>query len=102
MSEFRHKERKKVVAEITLSHVTEFAAEIGRELGQDEAMWLLNRGELAQEMWVHMMQAAEQYIKAALMKREFPRLCRGGSQTLRIPGVYLPLLPSFCRSPLPR
>ena len=67
MSEFRHKERKKVVAEITLSHVTEFAAEIGRELGQDEAMVLLNRGELAQEMWVHMMQAAEQYIKAALM-----------------------------------
>src|SRR5271157_4166991 len=39
---------------------------------------------------------------AFLMKREFPRLCRGGSQTLRIPGVYLPLLPSFCRSPLPR
>src|SRR5271157_5417284 len=37
-----------------------------------------------------------------LMKWEFPRLCRGGSQTLRIPGVYLPLLPSFCRSPLPR
>src|SRR5271157_4900734 len=36
------------------------------------------------------------------MKWEFPRLCRGGSQTLRIPGVYLPLLPSFCRSPLPR
>src|SRR5208337_2581742 len=39
---------------------------------------------------------------ASLMKWEFPRLCRGGSQTLRIPGVYLPLLPSFCRSPLPR
>src|SRR5271165_94906 len=31
----------------------------------------------------------------ALMKWELPRLCWGGSQTLRIPGVYLPLLPSF-------
>ena len=32
-------------------------------------------------------------------KKEIPRLCRGGSRTLRIPGVYLPLLLSFCRSP---
>ena len=31
----------------------------------------------------------------SLIRREFPRLCRGGSQTLRIPGVYLPLLLSF-------
>src|ERR1035437_5711129 len=28
------------------------------------------------------------------------RLCRGGSRTLRIPGVYLPLLLSLCRGPL--
>ena len=35
-----------------------------------------------------------------LMKWEFPRLCRGGSQTLRIPGVYLPLLPSFLPKPV--
>jgi hypothetical protein len=36
---------------------------------------------------------------SSLMKWEFPRLCRGGSQTLRIPGVYLPLLPSFLPKP---
>jgi len=35
-----------------------------------------------------------------LMKWEFPRLCRGGSQTLRIPGVYLPLVPSFLPKPV--
>jgi hypothetical protein len=35
-----------------------------------------------------------------LIKREFPRLCRGGSRTLRIPGVYLPLLPLLCRNRL--
>ena len=28
-------------------------------------------------------------------QREIPRLCRGGSRTLRIPGVYLALLLSF-------
>jgi len=39
-------------------------------------------------------------ILGSLMKWEFPRLCRGGSQTLRIPGVYLPLLPSFLPKPV--
>src|ERR1017187_7176511 len=43
---------------------------------------------------------ADDKENARLIKREFPRLCRGGSKTLRIPGVYLPLLFSFCRSPL--
>jgi len=38
--------------------------------------------------------------RSELMKWEFPRLCRGGSQTLRIPGVYLPLLPSFLPKPV--
>jgi len=33
---------------------------------------------------------------AVLIKREFPRLCRGGSQTLRIPGVFPRLLLWSC------
>jgi hypothetical protein len=69
MIEPADKTRKRVVAEITISHLTRFAAEIGRELGQNEAIGLLNRGELAYEMWVHMMQAAEQCIKAALVRQ---------------------------------
>ena len=39
-------------------------------------------------------------LSQKLMKWEFPRLCRGGSQTLRIPGVYLPLVPSFLPKPV--
>src|SRR5664279_1560920 len=51
------------------------------------------------------LQTAHSRLKEALrdgtlMKWEFPRLCRGGSQTLRIPGVYLPLLPSFLPKPV--
>jgi len=62
MMEPVHRTRKRAVAEIAVSHLTGFATEIGRELGQNEAIGLLNRGELAYEMWVHMMQAAEQCI----------------------------------------
>jgi hypothetical protein len=39
-------------------------------------------------------------IGVFLIKRESPRLCRGGSRTLRIPGVYLPLLLLLHRSRL--
>ena len=35
-----------------------------------------------------------------LIRREFPRLCRGGRQTLRIPGVFPRLLLWCCRSSL--
>jgi len=35
-----------------------------------------------------------------LINREFPRLCRGGSQTLRIPGAFPGLLLWLCRSSL--
>ncbi len=33
---------------------------------------------------------------AANTKWEFPRLCRGGSQTLRVPGVFHAQLLLFC------
>jgi hypothetical protein len=52
MMEPVHRTRKRVVAEITVSHLTGFAVEIGCELGQNEAIGLLNRGgELAYELW---------------------------------------------------
>lgn len=60
------KRREKVVAEITLAHLTEFAGEIGRKLDQDEAIAFLNQEGRAYEMWKRMMLAGEEYIKSAL------------------------------------
>lgn len=62
------KKRQKVVAEITVAHLTEFASEIDSELTQDEAIAFLNEEGRAYEMWKHMMRAGEEYIKSALQR----------------------------------
>jgi hypothetical protein len=63
------KRREKVVAEITVAHLTQFAAEAGRALSNEEALSFLNQHGRAYEMWKHMMLAGEEYIKAALQSR---------------------------------
>jgi hypothetical protein len=60
------KQREKVVAEITVAHLTEFASEIGRKLDPDEAVAFLNQNGRAYAMWQHMMRAGEDYIKSTL------------------------------------
>lgn len=57
------KKRERVVAEITLAHLTQFAREIGRTLNQEEAVAFLNQEGRAYDMWKHMMLAGEEYIK---------------------------------------
>lgn len=63
------KKREKVVAEITIAHLLQFAAEAGRTLSQDEAIGFLNQQGRAYEMWKHMMLAGEEYVKTALQSR---------------------------------
>jgi hypothetical protein len=63
------KKREKVVAEITVSHLTQVAGELGRPLTAEEAIAFLNQQGRAYEMWKHMMLAAEEYIKSALQSR---------------------------------
>ena len=63
------KQREKVVAEITMAHLTQFANESGRPLTNEEAMAFLNQQGRAYEMWKQMMHAAEEYIKTALHSR---------------------------------
>jgi len=63
------KNREKVVAEITVAHLAEFASEIGRALSHDEAVAFLNREGRAYEMWKHMMKAGEEYVKSALQEK---------------------------------
>ncbi len=63
------RKREKVVAEITAAHVSEFAAELGLSLSDEELTTFLNSEGRAYEMWKHMMHAAEEYVKSSLKER---------------------------------
>jgi len=58
--------REKVTAEITLAHVLHFAREAGTDMSTAEVAAFLNENGRAQDVWTHMMQAGEQYIKSSL------------------------------------
>jgi hypothetical protein len=66
------RQRDKIVAEISLVHLIQFANEIGRALSPEEAMVFLNEEERAYEMWKRMMGAGEDYIKLALCSNPRP------------------------------
>jgi hypothetical protein len=58
--------REKVTAEITLAHLQRFAAESGSEMSSAEVAAFLNQDGRAHDLWLHMMQAGEDYIKSIL------------------------------------
>lgn len=62
------KKREKVVAEITVAHLSHFASEIGRSLSPEDAMNFLNQNGRAYDMWKHMMKAGEDYIRTTLVQ----------------------------------
>jgi hypothetical protein len=67
MSELKKKcWREKVTAEITVTHLQQFAQEMGNNLSATEVAQFLNQNGLAQNVWMHMMQAGERYIKSNL------------------------------------
>ncbi|MDR3747399.1 MAG: hypothetical protein P4M04_04450 [Acidobacteriota bacterium] len=70
--------REKLTAEITLAHVLQFARESGRELSAAELASFLNENGRAQGIWMHMMQAAEQYIKSRLEASEVKQSSKVG------------------------
>lgn len=74
------KKRERVVAEITVAHLTQIARELGRTLNEEEALAFLNQGGRAYDMWKHMMLAGEEYIKTSLNS---PRLATVGRQVPR-------------------
>ena len=63
------KKREKVIAEITLAHLLEFAQEAGLNLGREEALAFFNQNGRAYAMWKQMMQAGETYIKETLKQQ---------------------------------
>jgi hypothetical protein len=61
--------REKVTAEITVAHMLQFARELGTNMDAAEVAEFLNEKGRAQGIWMHMMQAAEAYIKSNLERR---------------------------------
>lgn len=66
--------REKVTAEITLAHVLQFAREAGANMSPAEIAAFFNEKGRAQNVWTHMMQAGEAYIKSTLPAQNRPRL----------------------------
>ncbi len=60
------KDRERVIAEITLSHLIRLGTEEGCPVSRQQALAFLNQEGRAFEMWKHMMQAAEEFIASSL------------------------------------
>jgi hypothetical protein len=56
------KDRERVIAEITLSHLIRLGNEQGCPVSRQQALAFLNQEGRAFEMWKHMMQAVEDFI----------------------------------------
>jgi len=65
------KERERVIAEITLSHLMRLGNEQGCPVSREQALAFLNQEGRAFEMWKHMMQAAEDFIAGSLFQHSF-------------------------------
>jgi hypothetical protein len=61
--------REKVTAEITLAHLQHFADELGSHMSAAELAAFLNQDGRAHDMWLHMMQAGEDYMRSILERK---------------------------------
>ena len=59
--------RDKVIAEITVSHLMRLAIENGCSVSREQALVFFNRDDRAQEMWKHMMQAGLDFYRTQLI-----------------------------------
>jgi len=62
------KNRERVIAEITLSHLMRLGNEQGCHVSRGQALAFLNQEGRAFEMWKHMMKAAEEFIACSLLR----------------------------------
>jgi hypothetical protein len=62
------KDRDRVMAEITLSHLMRLADEHGCPVSRERALAFLNEQGRAFEMWKLMMQAGEEFIASSLLR----------------------------------
>ena len=78
--------REKVTAELTMAHVLQFAQGMGANMNAAEVGEFLNHNGTAQNLWIHMMQAGEQYVKSSLNTKgvELPAVNRPRTQAAMI------------------
>ena len=69
------------MAEITVIHVIQLAAEHGCPVTRDHALAFLNEDGRAYEMWMHMMRAGEDFIKRNLQQTKGQAVTPGVSET---------------------
>ena len=62
------KDRERVTAEVTLSHLMRLGNEQGCPVSREQALAFLNQEGRAFEMWKQMMQAAEDFIACSLLQ----------------------------------
>jgi len=62
------KDRERVIAEITLSHLMRLGNEQGCPVSREQALAFLNQEGWAFEMWKHMMRSAEDFIACSLLR----------------------------------
>jgi hypothetical protein len=60
------KDRKRVIAEITHSHLIWLGNEQGYPMSREQALAFINQEGRAFEMWMRMMHAAEDFIACSL------------------------------------
>jgi len=65
------RDRERVTAEITLSHLMRLGNEQGCPVSREQALAFFNQEGRAFEMWKHMMQAAEEFIAGSLFQNSF-------------------------------
>lgn len=70
------KDRDRVMAEITLSHLLRLANEHGCSISREQALVFLNQQGRAFEMWKQMMQAGEDFIARSLLGLRISPECR--------------------------
>src|SRR5271165_7661825 len=75
------KDRERVTAEITLSHLVRLGNEQGCPVSREQALAFLNHQGRAFEMWKHMMQAAEEFIAGSLFQHAFSSTGHNGSES---------------------
>jgi len=66
----RKRNRDKVIAQITVSHLTRLAIENGCSVSREQALVFLKQEGRAQEMWKHMMQAGLDFIACSLLRQQ--------------------------------
>lgn len=77
------KNRDRVMAEITLPHLLRLANEQGCSVSREQALAFLNEQGRAFEMWKHMMQAGEDFIKDSFFGRRLIPECKTDGPSAR-------------------